>query len=403
MPKSKKPETPRGTDPHIKIEELAARVTEMESYVASLTRDSYDAIIGVDRDGTIRSWNRGAWVIFGWEPEEIVGESYRRVFPPENDAEQDFAKIVGQGYQRMMPPEIDAPGEFGKMLKALEKRGYANDEEAVRLTKDARRVLVSVTRTALKNAAGEFVGFSTIMRDITERKRMEQQLIHGERMAAFGELAAILAHEIKNPLNSMVINLEVLKGHLAGIDAVPREKAEKYMRVLTDEIQRLNKVIRGFLDFAKPVALSFGDTSVNAVLKDLVDLVGPQARKNEVAVALSLDDALPAINGDAMQLKQALLNLVLNGLHAMTDGGTLSLTTKTLPGRAVRASVTDTGGGIPEEHLPKIFDLFYTTKAEGSGLGLPTVQRIVNSHGGTIAVESVIGRGTTFHLTFPAS
>lgn len=381
MPKSKKPAEPRGTDPQIKLEELAARVTEMESYVASLTRDSYDAIIGVDRDGTIRSWNRGAWVIFGWEPEEIVGK----------------------GYQLLMPPEIDGPGEFGTMLRALEKRGYANDEEAVRLTKDGRRVLVSVTRTALKNAAGEFVGFSTILRDITERKRMEQQLIHGERMAAFGELAAILAHEIKNPLNSMVINLEVLKGHLAGIDAAPREKAEKYMRVLTDEIQRLNKVIRGFLDFAKPVALSFGDTSVNAVLKDLVDLIGPQARKNEVNVVLSLDEALPAINGDAMQLKQALLNLVLNGLHSMSGGGTLSLVTKTLPGRAVRVSVTDTGGGIPEEHLPKIFDLFYTTKTEGSGLGLPTVQRIVNSHGGTIAVESVIGRGTTFHLTFPAS
>ncbi|MCY0541568.1 hypothetical protein OVW21_26440, partial [Klebsiella pneumoniae] len=95
---------------------------------------------------------------------------------------------------------------------------------------------------------------------ITERKRMEERLIHNERMAAFGELAAILAHEIKNPLNSMTINLEVMRGHLAGIEPAARDKTEKYMRVLTDEMQRLNKVIRGFLDFAKPVALTFSDT-----------------------------------------------------------------------------------------------------------------------------------------------
>src|SRR4051812_14375182 len=153
----------------------------MERYVAALTRDSYDAIVGVDPDGTIRSWNRGAWVIFGFEPEEIVGQSYKRLMPPENDA----------------------AGDFSKMIRALEKRGFVNDAEAIRMTKDGRRVIVSVTRTAIKNAGGELVGFSAIMRDITERKRMEQRLIHGERMAAFGELAAILAHEIKNPLNSM--------------------------------------------------------------------------------------------------------------------------------------------------------------------------------------------------------
>jgi PAS domain S-box-containing protein len=374
-------ETRVTTNPTIKIQELSARVTEMETYVASLTRDSYDAILGVDRDGTIRSWNRGAWVIFGWEPEEVVGQNYKKIFPAESDAE----------------------GEFAKMLRLLEKRGYANDEEAVRATKDGRRVLVSVTRTALRNAAGEFIGFSAIMRDITERKKMEQRLIHGERMSALGELAAILAHEIKNPLNSMVINLEVLKGHLAGIEPTAREKSEKYMRVLTDEMQRLNKVIRGFLDFAKPVSLTFGDANMNAVLRDLVDLVEAQARKNKVTIALEFDPDLPTISGDASQLKQALLNLVLNALHAMPDGGTLTLSTTTLPNRFARATVTDTGPGIPPESLSKVFDLFFTTKIDGSGLGLPTVQRIVESHGGRIDVQSVVLEGTSFHLTFPGA
>lgn len=363
------------------LKQLEARVSEMESYVASLTRDSYDAIVGVDPDGTIRSWNRGAWVIFGWEPEEIVG----------------------QKYDKMMPPELDGRAEFSRMIRLLERRGYVNDAEAVRLAKDGRRVLVSVTRTALKNVAGEFVGFSAIMRDITERKRMEQRLIHGERMTALGELAAILAHEIKNPLNSMVINLEVLRGHLAGIEPETRDKAGKYMRVLTDEMNRLNKVIRGFLDFAKPVAMTLSEVPLNDVLRDLVDLVQHQATKTGVSIHLELAPALPTVTGDAGQLKQAFLNLVLNAFHAMPNGGTLRLATSLTPERAVKASVTDVGAGIPESELLKIFDLFYTTKSEGSGLGLPTVQRIVQTHGGKIVVESKVGSGTTITLLFPTT
>ena len=378
-PKTKK--SRRGTGGTPTLEQLTARVAEMEHYVASLTRDSYDAIIGVDPDGTIRSWNRGAWVIFGWEPEEIVGQSY----------------------SRMMPPEIDGTAEFTRMIKLLERRGYVNDAEAVRLAKDGRRVLVSVTRTALRNAQGQFVGFSAIMRDITERKRMEQRLIHGERMTALGELAAILAHEIKNPLNSMVINLEVLRGHLANIDPDARERAGKYMRVLTDEMNRLNKVIRGFLDFAKPVAMTLSEVQLNDVLRDLVDLVQHQATKSGVTIQLEAAVALPTITGDAGQLKQAFLNLVLNAFHAMPDGGTLRLATSLTPEHAVKATVADSGAGIPEADLAKIFDLFYTTKQEGSGLGLPTVQRIVQTHGGKISVESQVGRGTTFTLHFPAS
>ena len=376
-PKSRAKRKPRKSQ----LAELEQRFLAMERYVASLTRDSYDAIIGVDPDGTIRSRNRGAWVIFGWEPEEIVGQSYIK----------------------MMPPEIDAAGELARMTRLLERRGYVNDAEAVRLAKDGRRVLVSVTRTALKNANGRFEGFSAIMRDITERKRMEQRLIHGERMTALGELAAILAHEIKNPLNSMVINLEVLRGHLGGLSEDTRAKTDKYMRVLHDEMNRLNKVIRGFLDFAKPVALTLSEVALNDVLRDLVDLVQHQATKTGVVIHLELAAALPTVTGDAAQLKQALLNLVLNAFHAMPSGGRLRLSTALTPERAVRVTVADSGAGIAEADLAKIFDLFYTTKPDGSGLGLPTVQRIVQSHGGRIAVDSKIGSGTTFSVLFPTT
>src|SRR5207249_2128806 len=156
----------------------------------------------------------------------------------------------------------------------------------------------------------------------------------------------------------------------------------------------------GFLDFAKPVPLTFLPTRLDTVLKDLVDLVAEQARKHSVKIVVDTPASVPVVSGDAAQLKQAFLNLVLNGLHAMADGGTLTLKTEVAPGRVVRATVSDTGPGIAEADLPRVFDLFWTTKPEGSGLGLPTVQRIVDSHGGKISVESRPG-ATTFTLTFP--
>ena len=377
-----RPRQPKATDPGVRrIRKLEARVGELDRYVAALTRDSYDAIVGVDVDGTIRSWNRGAWVIFGWEPEEIVGKSYRL----------------------LMPRDHDAPADFARMIAALSRRGFVNDTEAVRVTKDGRRVIVSVTRTALKDAQGKLIGFSAIMRDITEKRRMEQRLIHGERMAAFGELAAILAHEIKNPLNSMTINVEVLRGHLRSLDEAARTKTAKYLQVLVDEMQRLNKVIGGLLDFAKPVSMSIAPTRLDAVLRDLADLIGPQAKKRSVEVLLELPAALPAISGDAAQLKQAFLNLVLNALHAMPQGGRLTLAARATPARLVEAVVADTGVGIAPAEQAKVFDLFYTTKTEGSGLGLAVVKRVVDAHAGKIALRSEPGRGTSFTLTFPAA
>ena len=358
---------------------LERQIRVKDQYLTSLLRDSHDAIIGVDLDGTIRSWNRGAWVIFGFEPDEIVGESYVKVMPPDRDHETDFETI----------------------LREIHRRGYINEEELVRVTKDGRRVILSATRTAVRDASGNVIGFSTLMRDITERKRMEQRLIQSERLSALGEMAAFLAHEIKNPLNSMVINLEVLKGRLRGLDPEQKERMEKYANILSGEIKRLDKVITSVLDLARPVSTAgYRETDLNQVVNGLVELFGPQAKRRDVEIVTDLQEPLPPIVGDSDQLKQAILNLVLNAVQAMNEGGRLDIKTSSDSDGAT-VIVRDTGGGVADEVRDRIFDPFFTTKDDGNGMGLSIVTRIVESHGGSIVLDTEKGKGTTFTLHFP--
>lgn len=231
----------------------------------------------------------------------------------------------------------------------------------------------------------------------------ENQTKQHEKLSTMGELAAVLAHEIKNPMNSIIINLEVLRPTLGAIsEEDKKEKAQKYLGVIEGEIKRLEKVITSFLDLATPAPSESSRVRLNEIVEQVLDLLRLELEKNGISNNLDLDSTLPIFFGSCDQIKQALLNLILNAVQAMPDGGELKIQTSHND-KTVRVVVSDTGSGIEEHILSKIFSPYFTTKKKGSGLGLAIVRRILREHGGYVDVSSELGKGTSFELVFPKS
>ncbi len=242
----------------------------------------------------------------------------------------------------------------------------------------------------------ERLGTLVTLRDAESRRQLESQLDVSTRLAAIGRLTGGVAHEIKNPLNAMALHLEVLKAKLA--DQEPDLQRE--IQIIGAEIARLNRVVKTFLDFNRPVELKLREVDLAGIAREVANLVQVQARNNRVEVVA---DAQPGnfIRGDRDLIKQAVLNVVVNAVEAMPDGGEVSIRLERKAGECV-LSVADRGPGIPPEIHEKIFNLYFTTKGKGSGIGLAMTFRVVQLHNGTIDFASEPGRGTTFLLRFPA-
>ena len=229
---------------------------------------------------------------------------------------------------------------------------------------------------------------------------IEEQLRKAERLSVLGELSAVLAHEIRNPLGSIRGTAEILKD-----DIRPGGKKYEFLEILLKETDRLNRVVEDFLNLARPLQVERGTCDLMAGLGDVVALVSAEAASRGVRLLLVPAD-IPLVHGDPEKLRQAFLNLILNGVQATAWGGGLSISAApimdgedTLP--FVRISFADTGEGIAPDDLERILEPFYTTKDGGTGLGLTITQRIVESHGGRIEVESGTGRGTVFRIFLP--
>ncbi len=231
----------------------------------------------------------------------------------------------------------------------------------------------------------------------TEPLRQIQSLVdYSRKLADLGKLTSGVAHEIKNPLNAMIIHLELLKQKLND----PPETVAKSLEFLGGEVHRLDRMVQGFLRFVRPQTLALRPMNLNTLLQEVVRLAEAQGAHAGVTFMLRLDGTIPPVNGDHELLRQAFLNLVLNACQAMPDGGTVTLATDQSAEGIIRAHVIDHGIGIPTEDLDKIFRLYYTTKPDGNGIGLSLVYRIVQMHGGSIEVDSKVGQGTTMTVTF---
>ena len=245
--------------------------------------------------------------------------------------------------------------------------------------------------------AGERMGAMVTLRDLDSLESISTQLQVSERLAAVGRITAGVAHEVKNPLNSMRLWLENLK------ESLPSETdgaALQAVHVLDVEIDRLDAVVKRFLDFPRPMDIRLEPTQLSDLLRDVLEVAQPQMQKANVQVAQLLPIGIPEVFVDRDLLKQAVLNLVLNAVQAMPSGGQLQLTLSR-HGDVAEITVGDTGTGIPLENRQKIFQLFFTTRPGGSGIGLASAFRIVQLHNGSIDFTSEVGRGTTFRIELP--
>lgn len=248
----------------------------------------------------------------------------------------------------------------------------------------------------------ELFGWIIELQDITEVKRISLQRIRAEKLKALVTLAAGVAHELGNPLNSLGIHLQLINRELKKLSKKTRDKLSKPVKIAVSEIKRLDQIISGFLQATRPLKPRYMISHVHDVLDETLIFLDPETKKHGIKVTKKYHTEIPKIYLDYIQLRQVFMNIIKNAIEAMPDGGMLKIATS-LKDNKIEISFRDNGVGISEDKLDKIFEPYYTTKIKGSGLGLMTVLRVIREHGGQVELKSSIGEGTTVTIYLPAS
>ena len=319
-------------------------------------------------------------------PPEPLGRSMNGLFD-DGHPYRDLVQGIAAGSQSGGPVPAPAPAAGG------DRGGPGGRDERVAMA------------YAIKGRDQQLIGVMLVARDVAAQTRVQSMLNYSRKLVALGRLSAGVAHEVKNPLNAMTIHLELLEQKLlnAGHDGGEPDLAPvlEHVHVIGGEVQRLDQVMQGFIKFTRPEDLKLQAIAVSSLVDGVVRVIGPECETASVAVETSGLDKVPDISGDPAMLQQALLNLALNACQAMPGGGTLRISAAAVRGGRVEILVEDTGIGIKPEHLGRIFDLYFTTRTRGSGIGLSMVYRTVQLHDGEIEVQSTEGRGTTFRIVLP--
>ena len=344
--------------------------TTMRENMNSVMAGLEDGLILFTRDARAVMVSPAAEKFLGAPSGEFLGRRVTDIFPPGHPL-HDALRIEGDELS-----EIAAETD-------LETSG------------GPKRVNVSVQAI---QEDGERIGALVTLRDLDSLESIDTQLKVSERLAALGNITAGVAHEVKNPLNSMRLWLENLKESLS-FDG-DNSSARQAVQVLDKEIDRLDQVVKRFLDFTRPMDVRLEATQLADLLKEVLEIAKPQLEKSNIQLAQLLPIDVPEVYVDRALLKQAVLNLVLNAAEAMPNGGQLRLVLSRR-GEMAEITVGDTGKGIPPENQQKIFQLFFTTRPGGSGIGLASTFRIVQLHNGSINFTSEVGRGTTFRIELP--
>lgn len=380
------------------LQTVVQRLARERTFLETLFNIIEDGVVVVDETGRILYFNQAATQLLGLQEGTAEGQPLWR-FIPELDWDR-FAESDLAGGERVVRHELEIGYPRPRFLRL-----YAAPLDGERRGSS---------------------GVALVLHDATEARQKTFEVIESQRLQALTLLAGSVAHEIGNPLNALNIHLQLMERELRKLKEVrPAQiptapdltktadiasflndsgeiavKLEKYMNVAKGEIQRLDYIITQFLQALRPAQPQLKKSSLNSVVRETLELLRPELENRGQTIQEELSPGLPQLLLDPAQIKQVLVNLVKNAMQSMRKGGVLTVQTKIVSDE-VWISISDTGGGIPQEQIKHIFEPFFTTKKKGSGLGLMIVQRIVRAHGGRIEIDSRVGAGTTFRIGLP--
>ena len=283
-------------------------------------------------------------------------------------------------------------------LKQIKKwTGLIRESKNVR--KDGSIFPTWLISNVVKDNKGNPIAIVTTCEDITERKEMQKQLLRSERLAGIGELAAGIAHEIRNPLGNISSSAQFCLNKFELDDDL-----KQFMEIILRNSENANKIIKELLDFANPRTISLKPGNINEIITDVIKLVSTRCLESGIKIKINKDEKIPEIMIDQKWLEQAFLNFILNAKESMPDGGILEIETLSdLIKKEIKVVFSDSGVGISKENIKKIFDPFFTTKTNGVGLGLSLVHQIISAHKGKINIDSIVGKGTKFQISLPVN
>lgn len=354
------------------LQESSEGLRHSEERYRAMFENAGEAITTIDRADVILSWNRAAEETFGYKAEEVIGKTY----------------------YHLVPPDLLEKGEVDQLNREVLERGSVIRHQTRRTRKDGSIIDVALTRSALRDAQGNIIGFMAIIADITERKQMQERLLAAERLATMGQLSGNISHELRNPLGVIDSSAFYLKTRLKDADA----KVQEHLDRIRSSVRNATAVIQSLVDLTRMKQPQLERVDIREVAADAVASFKVPA---EVSVTQDYPEGVVLVSGDREQLRMAFQNIVKNALQAMEGGGKLTSTILSTADGQAEVSFADTGPGIAPENLEKVFQPLFSTRATGMGFGLSLTRMIIERHGGTIKVQSPPGRGVVFVVRLP--
>jgi two-component system, sporulation sensor kinase E len=355
------------------VSTIVSRLVEEKGFLESVFNALDEGVLVLGADYKALYFNRAAHDLLGLKSDFAVGETLKRYLP------EAFWKAL-EGDRR--------PQRQGSAIHHDVEISYPQHRYLQIYVNGLSHDFFPEAETLL------------IIRDVTEAHKRAAISAESERISAVTHLAAGVAHELGNPLNSLHIYMQLIERELKNVEPSVRKKLNDHLQVCSTEISRLDQIVNQFLKAVRPVPSNLEMRSINEVILDVLKVLDPEITNRDILVEKEFGKDLPQIFIDRDQMKQVFFNVIRNSLQAMTKGGILHVRTE-LQAERIMIAIRDTGGGIPSEVLQRIFEPYFTTKQEGTGLGLMIVQRVIREHGGLIEVSSEQGRGTTFRIFLP--